>query len=163
MFRYSCMTSILGNVHLLCTKLVVIGRPLSSINWWFGLCSSIYFPFVSYIQDEPFLFAEIEALNTTDPQVKEYFINDQVQFSWKVKHGNGSYETAENVTVLFYFPTSVVNLVSSASWLGSGSRKETNGSGRSVLTFTPAGNSLPKGMCAAYPIELFNSLKEKPW
>jgi hypothetical protein len=129
-------------------------------KWSIGLCSSLYFLFVSYIQDEPFLFAEIEALNTTD---HEYFINDQVQFSWKVKHGNGSYETAENVRVQYYFPRSVVNLFSSASWLGSGSKVETEGIGGSILTFTPAVNSLPKGMCAAYLIELFNSLKEKPW
>lgn len=88
-----------------------------------------------------FLFAEIEALNTTD---HEYFINDQVQFSWKVKHGNGSYETAENVRVQYYFPRSVVNLFSSASWLGSGSKVETEGIGGSILTFTPAVNSLPK-------------------
>ena len=83
------------------------------------------------------------ALNTTDPLVKEYFINDRLHFSWIVKHGNGSYETAKNVSVSFSFPTSVDIETINASGVVHGSwRLEKPGE----VVFTPADNNLPIGI-----------------
>ena len=94
------------------------------------LVSNLISLYISCLQDEPYLFAEIEALNITDPLKKVYFINDELRFSWKVKHGNGSYENANNVTVSFHYPTPVVFVVGTG--LGNVTRKN--------------GITLPKGM-----------------
>ncbi|XP_046853309.1 uncharacterized protein LOC124446514 isoform X2 [Xenia sp. Carnegie-2017] len=52
-------------------------------------------------KNEPYLFAKIDALNST---TRRYFFNDIIHYSWTVEHANGSYENAENVTVTFLIP-----------------------------------------------------------
>ena len=94
------------------------------------------------LQDEPYLLAEIKALNTTDPPVGDYFINDELHFSWIVKHAiNGSYETATDVNISFSFPPSVNIKTINASGIVRGSITRNPG----TLIFTPTVDSLPLG------------------
>jgi hypothetical protein len=69
-----------------------------------------------------------------------YFINDQLQFSWTVKHGNGSYEAAKDLTISFHFPNSVIF----SSLTGPGN--STTSKNGAVVDFTPTNNTLPIGM-----------------
>ncbi|XP_028405472.1 uncharacterized protein LOC114528088 [Dendronephthya gigantea] len=121
---------------------------MNGSKFWIGIGSyagsimlGVTQDFIQIYKDEPYLFAEIKAINITDPEVKEYFINDEVQFSWNVKHGNGSYEAAKNVTVLFYIPTSLVYL-SNSNKDGNEMRVNDSTSGEDIRKFTPniAGN-----------------------
>ena len=108
----------------------------------------ILFSIFLTIQDEPYLYAEIQALNATNPT--RYYANDVLQFSWTVKHAeNGSYEDARNVKILFYFSKSLDhqdNGVTSGLSTGGSSAKTTSG-GRTLLTYTYSANggTLTKG------------------
>jgi hypothetical protein len=71
-----------------------------------------------------------------------YFINDQLQFSWTVKHGNGSYEAAKDLTISFHFPNSVIF----SNLTGPGNYTNTTSKNGAVVDFTPTNNTLPIGM-----------------
>ena len=75
-----------------------------------------------------------------------------LRFSWSVKHANASYESAEDVKILFYFSKSVVKENNGAeSGLTSGGSTvfstAPDGTGRTLLTFTvtAGGGTLAKG------------------
>lgn len=139
--------------HLLETSLLVEGKrqlPGAFFKHYIGQTISVIFSYVDLtfhfsnfltIQDEPYLYAEIQALNATNPT--RYYTNDVLHFSWTVKHAeNGSYEDAKNVRILFYFSSSLdyQNNGATSGLTTEGGYASSISNERTLLTYTYSGN-----------------------